>query len=249
MSLADVIAGRASWAVACCDGFALAALAPPGTFDHVIGDPPYDEQTHAGARSAGLDASESPIDFAPLPPTETFAPSLLTCSRRWVLLFCTGAMLGDYKRAVGGSRDAGGGYIRDGYWHRTNGVPQRTGDRPAVACEAIAILHRPGGKMRWNRGGEQAMWKGPKCADERRMHPTKKPLWLMEALVRDFTDPGDLVFDPTMGEGTTGEACLKLGRRFVGCEIDPKYHAAAVARLTRAAASPKQIDMFAGVRP
>lgn len=244
MSIADVLAGRASWAVECRDGFALARELGDGAVAHVIGDPPYDEQTHAGARSAGLDATESPIDFAPLPPTETFVPGLLLCARRWVLLFCTGAMLGDYKRAGGGSRDAGGGYIRDGYWHRTNGVPQRTGDRPAVACEAIAILHRAGGKMRWNRGGDQAFWKGPKCADPRRKHPTKKPLWLMEALVRDFTDPGDLVFDPTCGEGTTGEACLRLGRRFIGCEIDPKYHAMAVERLGREASRPKQTGLF-----
>ena len=92
------------------------------------------------------------------------------------------------------------------------------------------------GPMRWNRGGFHGVWKGPTSKGEpRKMHPTKKPLWLMEALVRDFTDPGDLVFDPTMGEGTTGEACIRLGRRFIGCEIDPRYHAAAVRRLTRAA--------------
>lgn len=105
-------------------------------------------------------------------------------------------------------------------------------------------MHRPGGKMRWNRGGSQAFWEGPICRDPRRVHPTKKPLWLMEALVRDFTDPGDLVLDPTGGEGTTGEACVRLGRRFVGCELDPKYHAAGVERIMRAANGLKQTEMF-----
>jgi DNA modification methylase len=85
------------------------------------------------------------------------------------------------------------------------------------------------------------------------MHPTKKPLWLLEALIRDFTDPGDIILDPTMGEGTTGEACLRLGRRFIGAELatgvdaatgayDPArdYYSAAVRRLTRAASQPRQ---------
>ncbi len=153
-------------------------------------------------------------------------------------------MLGDYKAAAGGTRDSGGAWIRDGYWHRTNGTPQITGDRPAVGVEALAIMHACGGKMRWNKGGAQAFWDGPRAESRPGRHPTKKPPWLMEALIRDFTDPGDLVFDPTAGEGTTGEACIKLGRRFIGCEIDPKYHAAGLARLIRADARPKQVGLF-----
>lgn len=243
-TIAQVLAGDASWAFECRDGFALAKEVGENAVDHTIGDPPYDEQTHEGARAGGLDAKETPIDFAPLPDISSFLPSLILCSKRWVVLFCTGAMLGDYKRAAGGSRNKGGGYIRDGYWHRTNGVPQRTGDRPAVACEAIAILHHPGGRMKWNRGGEQAFWEGPKDADPHRFHPTKKPLWLMEALIRDFTDPGDLILAPTAGEGTTVEAAIKLGRRCIACEIDPKYHAMGLERLRKMAARPRQQGLF-----
>lgn len=62
-------------------------------------------------------------------------------------------------------------------------------------------------------------------------HPTTKPLPLMLELVELFTDPGDLVFDPFCGSGTTGVACLRLGRRFLGIEKDAKYHAIAVERL------------------
>ena len=66
------------------------------------------------------------------------------------------------------------------------------------------------------------------------LHMTEKPLPLMEALVRDFTDPGELICDPFAGSGTTGVACKRLGRRFVGWERDPKFHAAAVKRLDAA---------------
>jgi site-specific DNA-methyltransferase (adenine-specific) len=256
-TIEDVLAGRADWALECRDGFALARELADGAVDHVIGDPPYDEQTHAGARTLKWDddrrtggkvehsGNAIDIDFAALPPIDSFLPALIRCSKRWTLLFCTGAMLGDYKREAGGTRDSGGAWIRDGYWWRTNSAPQITGDRPAAACEAIAILHKQGGKMRWNRGGNQAIWRGVICKDPRRMHPTKKPAWLMEALIRDFTDPGELIFDPTAGEGSTLEACVKLGRRCIGCEIDPKYHAAGVARIDRAARGLKQIDLLA----
>ncbi len=248
-SIADVLASRASYAVGHCDGFALAAWLGAGAVDHVIGDPPYDEQTHAGARTMKDRGEATTIDFAPLPPLDAFLPALVGCARRWSILFCTGAMLGDYKCAAGGVRDDGGTWIREGIWRRTNGTPQITGDRPAVGCEAIAIMHAPGGRMRWNRGGGDAFWMGPRAESRKGRHPTKKPEWLMEALVRDFTDPGDLVFDPTMGEGTTGEACLKLGRRFIGCEIDPRYFAMAQERLARAAARPRQVEIGAPVKP
>jgi len=251
-TIADVLAGRADWALECRDGFALARELADGAVDHVIGDPPYDEKTHKGARTNPFHGEARRtgdyslhIDFAVLPDPTEFVPRLLTITKRWILLFCTGTMLGGYERASGGSRGDGGGWVRDGYWHRTDSMPQISGDRPAQAGETIAIMHRPGGKMKWNRGGYQAFWEGKICRDERRMHPTKKPAWLMEALIRDFTDPGELIFDPTAGEGSTLEAAVKLGRRCIGCEIDPKYHAAGVARIDRAARGLKQIDLLA----
>ncbi len=246
--LEAVIAGSASWCVLNEDGFALARELV-GVFDHVIGDPPYDDETHEGMRSAKASVDDpSPIDFAPAPPVETFARDLVLCAKRWTILFCTAEMTGDYKRAVGGSRglNEGGLYVRSGIWHRLNSAPQFTGDRPAQGCEALAIMHSAGGKMRWNGGGRQAFWEGSICADKHRIHPTKKPLWLMEAIIRDFTEPGDLIFDPTMGEGTTGEAAVKLRRSFVGCELRPDYFAAAERRIERADSRMKQ-DALPGI--
>jgi site-specific DNA-methyltransferase (adenine-specific) len=62
-------------------------------------------------------------------------------------------------------------------------------------------------------------------------HPTQKPLALMEFLVRSYTNEGDLVIDPFMGSGTTGVACAKLGRRFIGIEQETEYFHAAVKRI------------------
>lgn len=66
---------------------------------------------------------------------------------------------------------------------------------------------------------------------ERGIHPTQKPVALMEYLIRTYTNEGDVVLDNTMGSGTTGVAARNTGRRFIGMERDPKYFAIAWDRI------------------
>ena len=70
----------------------------------------------------------------------------------------------------------------------------------------------------------------------KRLHPTQKPVELLEYLVRTYTDPGDLVLDNCMGSGSTAVAALQAGRRFVGFETNPEYFAAACQRVDERAA-------------
>lgn len=58
---------------------------------------------------------------------------------------------------------------------------------------------------------------------EHGLHPTQKPIALIEYLIRTYSNKGDLVLDCFMGSGTTGVASLKLGRRFIGIEMDKYY--------------------------
>lgn len=67
--------------------------------------------------------------------------------------------------------------------------------------------------------------------NEERVHPTQKPVALMEYLVRTYSNEGDTVLDFTMGSGSTGVGALKAGRRFIGYEMDEKYFNAARKRL------------------
>ena len=64
-----------------------------------------------------------------------------------------------------------------------------------------------------------------------RLHPTQKPLALMEYLVKTFTNEGDTVLDFTMGSGTTGVACKNLNRNFIGIELDENYFNIAKERI------------------
>lgn len=63
------------------------------------------------------------------------------------------------------------------------------------------------------------------------LHPTQKPLALAEYLVHTYTNPGATVLDNCMGSGTTGVACRKLGRRFIGMELDKAYFEIAKQRI------------------
>jgi DNA modification methylase len=65
-------------------------------------------------------------------------------------------------------------------------------------------------------------------------HKTEKPLDQLLDLVSYFSDPGETVFDPCSGSGTTGLACKLLDRQFVGLEVDPKWAEFANARLAGA---------------
>jgi site-specific DNA-methyltransferase (adenine-specific) len=63
------------------------------------------------------------------------------------------------------------------------------------------------------------------------IHPTLKPLALMEFLIRSYTNKNDIVIDPFMGAGTTGVACQKHGRRFIGIEKEKQFFDIAVKRI------------------
>ena len=68
------------------------------------------------------------------------------------------------------------------------------------------------------------------CRDKG-LHPTQKPVALMEYLIKTYTNEGDTVLDFTMGSGTTGVACVNTNRNFIGIELDPKYFNIAKERI------------------
>lgn len=67
-----------------------------------------------------------------------------------------------------------------------------------------------------------------------KVHPTQKPVALMEYLVKTYTNENDTVLDNCMGSGTTGVACKNLGRKFIGIEQDTNYFEVAKQRIEKA---------------
>jgi site-specific DNA-methyltransferase (adenine-specific) len=251
-TIEDVMAGRARYVVVCADNRVVLPTLPDKSVDAVISDAPYSAHVHGKSRrgaslpdgrgerwhgeSRGGDACLSrarDLGF------ESITPELMTacaaafgrCVRRWVLEFCDDEIAGDWRAAFLG---AGLQHIRVGHWRKVGCTPQFTGDRPGSDSEAIVIAHPPGRK-RWNGGGTWATWTHPIALQRGdgtlRVHTTQKPESLMLELVSLFTDPDELILDPFCGSGTTGVAALRLGRRFIGIEMNETYAAVARERL------------------
>lgn len=94
--------------------------------------------------------------------------------------------------------------IRDGVWHKDEFFTSHTGYPKSVLkfdCEM------------------------------RTVHPTQKPVALMEYLIQTYSKDGDRVLDFAMGSGTTGVAAINTGRKFVGCDFDPEHFETAKERI------------------
>jgi site-specific DNA-methyltransferase (adenine-specific) len=78
--------------------------------------------------------------------------------------------------------------------------------------------------------------------DYQGLHPTQKPVALLEHLVRLYTNPDDVVLDNCMGSGSTGVACVNTGRKFIGMELDGNYFEIAQKRIAEAESAIAKMD-------
>ena len=111
---------------------------------------------------------------------------------------------------------------------------QNTGD--FADCEmAWTNLNKAVRRIYWR-------WNGMiRKGHEERFHPTQKPLGVMQWCIEHLPPNATTILDPFMGSGTTGVACVKLGRKFTGIELEPKYFDIACKRIEEAHRQP---DMF-----
>ena len=110
-------------------------------------------------------------------------------------------------------------------WDKLNGT------NDFADCEMAWTSHKRAARM------FRYMWNGMlKQKPEQRFHPTQKPLDLLLWIVANYTNEGDTILDPFMGSGTTGVACARLNRNFIGIEINPQYFEIAKRRIAEAQA-------------
>jgi hypothetical protein len=215
------------------------------TFDTMIVDPPYREHVHksavsqspkGGVRARGLGFGHLSEELREV--IATYAGLV----KRWSVIYSDAESLHPWKEAC---ERAGAKYIRPVPWIRWS-MPQLSGDRPTTGWELLTCY--------WGSQKGRKAWNGPgnlikyghedaddfdvpldslehKCLRGADKHRTEKPLDQALDLVEFFSDPGDIVFDPTCGSGTTALACAILDRDFVGCELDEKWCAFANERV------------------
>ena len=128
-------------------------------------------------------------------------------------------------------------FNRPGFFKAATYNPQKTlGGRAGIkTTNHRSSVYRDQGEYTHVSDGMQhpcsiLNFKGEK---NRGLHPTLKPVELMEWLILSFTNEGDTVVDPFMGSGTTGVACLNTGRAFIGIERDKRYFDIACERIER----------------
>lgn len=99
-------------------------------------------------------------------------------------------------------------------------------------CEFILMLRKGKAKNIHNMG-TSTLFSIPSIVG-RKKHPTEKPVELLQILIENSSETEDIVLDPFMGAGSTGVACVNIGRNFIGIELDKQYFDIAEKRINEA---------------
>ena len=197
------------------DAFEFIAGMEARSVDAVMTDPPYDERTHTMARSnntgapAGgraLSGSKGAFVSFTYETHLSLFESLGRITRGWVVSSLNTSTAFRFEL----DPPAGLKCLRIGVWVKTNPMPILSADRPALGWEPIVCLYRDDAKPKWFGGGRTINHTGP--TSQGSGHPTQKPIEMIRNWVRQFTAPGDLIFDPFAGTGTTLRAASDEGR-------------------------------------
>lgn len=128
-------------------------------------------------------------------------------------------------------QEAGFNFVKALIWQKGNKICGRY----YMGCYEYILLFRKGGDRPINNCGTADILNIPikKLKDEngKNLHDTEKPVELMKILIENSSNENETVLDPFMGIGTTGIACKKLNRNFIGYEIDEKYFNIAKERI------------------
>ena len=117
-------------------------------------------------------------------------------------------------------------------WHKTNPVPA-CGNKYLSDTEYILFFREKGVRVHGEYDTKKTYYVTPLNVKDKKLygHPTIKPIDIVENLVINSSTDGEVVLDPFMGSGTTGVACKKLNRNFIGIELDENYFEIAKKRI------------------
>ena len=232
-----VKAGRL-YSLAFGDGIAGAAALEDRSVDLLLTDPPYgisapyacEGQVPRRLRKNGADFIMPRGHFGgwdegfPLPGEWTSV--VLPKVRGWAVIFCAQVQIGDYAALLAAQKFVAVGTL---VWQKTNPVPFNHKFKPINAWEAVVVGKRPGTKFNGRLVHNVFLHKSP--SPQQRIHPTQKPESLISEFVTLFSSEGGLVLDPFAGSATTVVAGVRLGRRVLAYENDPRHFEASVRRL------------------
>lgn len=142
-------------------------------------------------------------------------------------------------------------YIKDIIiWDKLNGIPAMHDGVLNSQFEFIIIFdsEKPYNRMfdsaNFNRGTLSNVWKIGRETNKNFSFKASFPEQLVATILTNFTNPNDIILDPFMGSGTTGVVCVKMGRKFIGIELDSNTYKMAEERINKVINTPKTIKLF-----
>ncbi len=230
-------------------GDALEILPTLAQVDHVITDPPYEDELHKAfgskiQRNDGAHLQRNvnmlrPIGFDGVNASRAdIAKAIAEISNGWALVFTLAEGVRAWRDDL---QSAGAKWDTVLVWIKPDASPRFNGQGAARGFENCITVWCGKGYRKWNGGGKRGVYTHCVNTNRHGAHPTEKPLPLMRELVADYTQRGQTILDPFMGSGTTGLACIKTGRKFIGIELSEEHFETAVERVTDAHARP---DLF-----
>ena len=198
--------------------------------DLAVTDPPYNVAYGShGGQAADAPARRIQNDALPPEEWERFCrawAAALTANTSGAMYICMSSK--EWPLVARVLAEAGGHWSTTVIWSKDRFVLGRADYQRQY--EPIWYGWVAGSQRYWDGGRDQGdVWQIPRPAASP-LHPTQKPLALIERAVENSSRPGDRVLDPFCGSGTTLIACERTGRRGIGIELDPRYVAATIAR-------------------
>jgi site-specific DNA-methyltransferase (adenine-specific)/modification methylase len=226
------------------DCFSVLKKLPDNSVDLILTDPPYNIAKYSTGNIKFDWRSDINNDLAEWDLNELKPSDLVDEFKRVlsptgnIFVFCSYNIIGEYHKAFDPKFDT----FQFMVWHKTNPVPNFRKSSFLNSCELIMACWDKG--HTWNFTTQKEMHnfvesgicmgsERIKDSEGKNLHPTQKPVSILKKIIGIASNENDVVLDCFSGVGSTGDAALSMGRRFIGVEIDKQYHEAAKARLNK----------------
>lgn len=204
---------------------------PDNIFDLVVTDPPYEIAT----RGAGIYKQDDKkyvqeLDVMSNGFSEEVLDQLCRLMKKInIYIFCSQKQIIPLLTYFVVNRGCNYNIIT---WHKTNPIPA-CGNKYLTDTEYILFFREKGVRVYGTYETKKTWYATPLNQGDKKKynHPTIKPVDILQNLIVNSSKEGEVVFDPFMGSGSTGVACKKTNRDFVGIEIDKNYYDIAVERI------------------
>ena len=200
---------------------------PDNSIDFVVTDPPYKTTSRGNAGTSGgmlqkeINKKGQVFKHNNIKPQE-YIPELYRVLKDGSHCYIMTNHV-NLQEMINVATESGFKFVKCLIWDKGNKI---MGQYYMSSFEYILFL-RKGKAKRINNCGTADILRVPniklKGEDGKNLHDTEKPVELMKIMIDNSSNEGDIVFDPFMGIGSTGVACLELNRRFIGVELDEQY--------------------------